>query len=406
MPSDVDPDVRAVSSTVWWLSLGRLPATTATRMLAPLLGVIAAGLGISVVDAGTILAAFELAGLTAPVAGWFVDRVGPRRAIGASLLAFALAAAAAAGSPGPATFAVSLVSLGLAANVYEAASVVWIAGVTSFATRAAWMGRYELSWAGGLLIGVPVAAVLTLASWRLAFAAIAAVGLLVRVALRSRLAVSGGGGVPPSMGTAPVRRPGADRSVLESDTLGAAHAWAVFGGFGVICGASMLVVVVYGVWLEEEFGLGSVAIGAVAFVLGIADVVANTANLRWTDAMGKTRAAIAGIAVHVLAAGVLVAGAHVFVLGVLGLFVLIAGFEFALLSSKPLLTELGWRRQGLGIGIGIGFAAAAACRSLAAIVGTRLYDWQGMRAAAIASAAVAAVGALAFAVGVHEPSAD
>lgn len=402
MPSDLEPGTRAISSTVWWLSLGRLPATTATRMLAPLLGVIATGLGISVVDAGTILAAFELAGLTAPVAGWFVDRVGPRRAIGSSLVAFALAAAAAAGSPGPATFAVSLVSLGLAANVYEAASVVWIAGVTSFATRAAWMGRYELSWAGGLLIGVPIAALLTLASWRLAFAAIAVVGLLVRVALRSRLAVSGGGGVPESMGGAPAHISGTDHPARASSTLGAAHAWAVFGGFGVICGASMLVVVVYGVWLEEQFGLGSVAIGAVAFVLGIADVVANTANLRWTDAMGKTRAAIVGIAVHVLAAGVLVAGSHVFVLGVLGLFVLIAGFEFALLSSKPLLTELGWRRQGFGVGIG--FAASAACRSLAAIVGTRLYAWQGMRAAAIASAAVAAMGAFAFAFGVREPA--
>lgn len=397
MRSDDAPAVRRVSATVWWLALGRLPATTLTRMLAPLLGVIAAGLGVSVVDAGVILAAFELSGLTAPVAGWCVDRIGPHRALTGGLVAFAAAAGAASIAPGAATFGAALVATGLAANVYEAASVVWIAGATSFAERAAWMGRYELSWAGGLLVGVPIAALLSLGSWRLPFAAAALVAVVARVAHARRV-----------LADEPTRRAHASMPVHERShanapvRVGAAHAWAVFAGFGLICGASMLVVVVYGVWLEDRFGLSSASIGAVAFVLGLADVVANTANLRWTDRVGKRRSALLGVAIHVLAAGLLVAGATLLVAGVGAIFLLIAGFEFALLSSKPLLTELGWQRQGLGVGIG--FATSAACRSLAALAGTRLYDWQGMRAAAIASGAVAVLGALAFASGVREPS--
>lgn len=398
MPSDAAPVTRRVSSTVWWLSLGRLPATTATRMLAPLLGVIAAGLGISVVEAGVIVAVFELAGLTAPVAGWLVDRIRPVRALTASLVALAVAAAAAGAAPGAVSFACALVALGLASNVYEAASVVWLAGATSFAERAAWMGRYELSWAGGLLVGVPVAGLLSLASWRLAFVAIAGVALVARVALRRRLSPEEPAGAAVRVGTAP--HP-VDASAGPTSS---AHAWAVFAGFGVICGASMLVVVAYGVWLEDRFGLGSAAIGGIAFVLGLADVVANTANLRWTDRLGKTRSTLVGIGVHLVAALALAAAAHLLALGVAALFLLIAGFEFALLSSKPLLTELGWRRQG--VGVGIGFAASAACRSAAAVAGTRLYDWQGMRAAALASAGVAVLGALVFRFGVREPSAD
>ena len=78
--------------------------------------------------------------------------------------------------------------------------------------------------------------------------------------------------------------------------------------------------------------------------------------------------ALLGVAIHVLTAGLLVAGATLLVAGVGAIFLLIVGFEFALLSSKPLLTELGWQRQGLGVGIG--FATSAACRSLAALAGT------------------------------------
>ena len=385
--------------------MGRLPSTTATRMLAPLLGVIATGVGVSLVTAGAFVAVFEAAGLTSPAAGWLVDRVGARRALATSLVVFAAAASAAAAAPNGWVFAGALLALGLGANVYEAGAVVWIASASSFRERAAWMGRYELSWAGGLLIGVPVAGVLSLASWRLAFAALAALALLARVALAPRLGRGGGpaprrvranAGISVGSSVAVTRADGERSGGARSQTI------AVFVSFGVLCGASQMVIVAYGVWLEDRFGFSSATIGVVAFVLGTGDLVANLAALRFTDRLGKARSAVLGTVVLVLSALVLAAVARHLVPGVLFLLALIIGFEFALLSSKPLLTELGWQRRG--VGVGVGFAAASASRAGAAVIGTALYSRYGMAAPAIAAAVCGAIAGVVFHFAVAEPT--
>jgi predicted MFS family arabinose efflux permease len=383
---------------VWWLALGRLPTTTGTRMLAPLLGVIAKGIGVSLVTAGTLIAAFELAGLTAPAAGWFVDRVGPRRALAVALGGFSGAAALAAISPNATVFVVGLVAMGLASNVYESAAVVWLAGATQYLERAVWMGRYELSWAGGLLIGVPIAGVVSLASWRLAFMMLAVVALAAWAALGRRLDTIAAHVVPD----AAVVSAELVRSRRATVAPRVAHAVALFLSFGLICGASQLVIVVYGVWLEDRFGFSTAAIGAIAFLLGAGDLVANLANVRFTDRVGKARSAVIGAVGLALSAVVLAMVSDVAAAGVAALVLLIVTFEFSLLSSKPLLTELGWRRRGLGIGLG--FAMSAVCRSIAAIAGTTLYEHQGLGGVALACAGTAVVAASIFHFAVQEPS--
>lgn len=365
-------------------------------MLAPLLGVIAAGLGVSLVAAGGFVAVFEAAGLTAPAAGWLVDHIGARRALGGSLVAFAVAASVVASAPNWFVFAGALLALGLGVNVYEAGAVVWLANASSFRERAAWMGRFELSWAGGLLIGVPIAGVLSVASWRLAYGALAFVAVAARVLVVPRL---GAGGEPRAHH---LDRATDDLPELSRDHTGSLRATAVFVSFGVLCGASQMVFVVYGVWLEDRFGFGTAAIGAVAFALGAGDLVANFANARYTDRIGKSRSASLGAMVVVVSALGLATGADRLVVGVALLAVLIVGFEFALLSSKPLLTELGWRRRG--VGVGIGFAGASVSRGVAAVVATTLYSDHGFAAAAIASAACATCAALLFRFAVIEPS--
>jgi predicted MFS family arabinose efflux permease len=182
----------------------------------------------------------------------------------------------------------------------------------------------------------------------------------------------------------------------------ASSALALFVSFGVICGASQLVIVVYGVWLEDRFGFSTAAIGAVAFVLGTGDLVANLANVRFTDRIGKARSSVFGALGLAVSATAFALVSDVAVTGIAALFAVIVTFEFALLSSKPLLTELGWRRRGLGIGVG--FAMSAVFRSIAAIAGTSLYEHHGLAGAAFTAAGTAVGAAILFHFAVQEPA--
>lgn len=362
---------------MWWLAVGRLPATTATRMLAPLLGVIAAGVGVSLVTAGVMIAVFEAMGFASPLAGWAVDRFGAGRAMVVSLAAFGAASLLAAGASGLPTFAVAIVALGLTAMVYESASTAWVAGVTPYHQRAELLGRLDTAWAGGLLVGVPIVAALSLWTWRAAYVAVAALAFVAWWHVRRRLTA-----IPAVIVPVAITRPCWQWTTIRRGM------W-FFASFGLLAAASQLVIVVYGVWLEQRHGFPTAAIGAVGFLFGLGDLAATVTTMRITDRIGKARVAAIGTAVLALAALTLTVAQRIPIAGIGALLVMLLGYEFALLATKPLLTEIDPDNRGLGIGIG--FGAAAACRGLAALVGTATFTAGGLGLTALLSAATAAM---------------
>lgn len=375
--------------TVWALAVGWLPSTTATRMLAPLLGIIATGLDITLVTAGVVFAVFELSGLVGPAAGWITDRFGPRISVLIGLGGVVVGAAACAVAPSVVTFGIGLVVLGLAANLYEPGALAWISSVSSFAERSAWSGRFELAWPGGMLIGLPVAGVLSLWTWRAAFAVVAALAAVMFVVLVRRL-----GEVAPD----------ADR---HGDT-STPWDWAtirsgipLFAGYALLFLASSLLIVVFGVWLEDRFGYSAAAIAAVGFAFGLGDLLAGLLTIRISDRLGKVRSMAAGTVVLVAASAGLSQVEQTAVLAIPLLGVALVGFEFALLSGKTLLTEVDPANRGLGLGLG--FGTGAATRSIGAIVATATYTGQGFGGVAALAALCGVVTVVVFAVFVREP---
>ncbi|MEE9417653.1 MAG: MFS transporter, partial [Acidimicrobiales bacterium] len=229
---------------------GRLPATSATRMLPSLLAVIAIDLGVSIVTIGSFLAVARLAGLAAPLAGWLVERSSPLQVLVASLGGFFLAAIALATAPTIWIFGPALVGLAVVSIGYEASATAWISSVAPTNSRTRFLARLDLAWSLGLLIGVPIATTLAGVSWRLAYCAtgILAVAVLLRLRRGGELIVAKNV-VPSSVahGTSWV-------AIARSS-------WATFAAFGFLSGAAQLVVVVFGVWLSDEFSFAVASIG-------------------------------------------------------------------------------------------------------------------------------------------------
>ena len=370
-----------------WLTLGRLAATSCGRMLAPLAGVIAVGLGVSVVQVGIAIALFEGAGLAAPVAGWVIDRVGARHIVLVGAGGFAVATLAASLTSSAVTFAVLVGAAGLASNLYESAATVWVAGAVPFAERARWLGRLDVAWPAGLLIGLPVAGALTVVSWRLPLVAVAVVSSIAFVRLASR----------PPVGCA--------RSSMQRTRwswVAVCEGRAMVGSFAAIASANQLLVVSFGVWLTEEHGVSTMGVGAIGFTLGVADLAATTTSIGVTDRVGKSRTATIGAAIVAICSIVLALVAGTTAFGVITLTVAVGGHELALLASKPLLADLDPAHPGFGVGIG--FGAAAVGRSLAAIAGLGLYAAGGMPAVAASASGVAAIAALTCHSAVRDPA--
>jgi predicted MFS family arabinose efflux permease len=349
-------------------------------MFAPLLGVIAAGVGMSLVTAGVLVAVFEGMGFVSPVAGWMVDRLGSRRMMVVSLGGFGAAAVLAAGSRGVPGFALAIVALGLTAMVYESASTAWVAATTPYDQRAAVLSRLDTAWAGGLLIGVPIVAGLSLWTWRASYAAVAALAFVALWHVSRRV----GGPVLVASANAAMA---IERRSWQWPTI-RRGLW-IIGPFGLLAAASQLVVVVYGVWLEERHRFPTAAVGAVGFVFGLGDLAATLTTMRVTDRIGKIRAVRIGVGALVVAALALSVVHRHPVGGVCALLVLLVCYEFALLSAKPLLTEIDPDNRGLGIGLG--FGAAAGCRAVAAVIGTATFAAGGLGANALVAAATASV---------------
>jgi predicted MFS family arabinose efflux permease len=98
--------------------------------------------------------------------------------------------------------------------------------------------------------------------------------------------------------------------------------------------------VAYGVWMEDAFALQVTALGLTAIVIGVAELVGEGLVAGLVDRLGKRRAVAIGLVLYAFTGlllpiiGTTQQGAFV------GLFLFYLSFEFTLVSTLPLMTEL------------------------------------------------------------------
>ena len=96
----------------------------------------------------------------------------------------------------------------------------------------------------------------------------------------------------------------------------------------------------FGVWLEDSFGLQLGALAASAAVIGLSELGGESLTAALVDKLGKRRAVGIGIAANTLAALLL------WLLGrsewgaLLGLFLFYLSFEFTMVSCLPLISAV------------------------------------------------------------------
>jgi predicted MFS family arabinose efflux permease len=114
---------------------------------------------------------------------------------------------------------------------------------------------------------------------------------------------------------------------------------------GLLMGAAMssaneLVNLTFGVWMETSFNIQIAALAVVALVIGVSELAGEGLVGLFADRIGKARAVTIGLFLNSLAALILPVIGRNAAGGVIGLGLFYLTFEFTLVSSIPLMTEV------------------------------------------------------------------
>lgn len=369
------PESGSLRGPLTGLVVFKLLINTTQRAVYPFLPAIARGLGVGLATAGAMVSVRWATGMATPLLVGTVGRKRPARtlmAIGGVIFSIGSLVTALTGVFSGAIVGFAL--FGIAKPTFDIGAASWISERVPFERRARSIGILETSWAGGLLVGAPLFGVLIdRFDWTAPFLVVGAatsIGLLLLL----RLDASDGS----------QDRPNSARVPLDAE----AFAFLAFGG--VVSMAVELVLVVLGEWLEQGFGLTLLALGGVGTVLGASELVAEGGVLAFTDQLGTRRAlqgSTLGMVVGFLGLALF---ADSLVAGVAALTVTILAFEFGIVSSIPLATEI--RPTDRARVLSIFLVVHSLGRVIADLTAPRAFDAFGLGWLAVSAAGLSVLG--------------
>jgi len=362
--------------------LARTLVNVPFRFTYPFLPAISRGLGVSLTTASTLVSIRSLVGMGAPLFGALVDRLGAHwgMALGMGLLVGG--SALIAGLPLYGVALAGFVLIGLAKSAYDPAMQAYVSQRVPYERRGRALGITELSWSATWL-AMPLSGwLIDHVSWRAPFWVITAMGVvgwwLTRRVLAFDLATRGEN-VPLE-----AILKGLLRSFrrLRNDR----QAWLALMITALLMLAQDNIVVVYGVWMEDTFGLTVTALGVVSLVIGAAEAVAELGAALFSDRLGKRRAVFLGLIVTASGYWLLPRLTGNLVVALVGTAFVVLAFEFSIVSFIPLVSGLSATARGTLMSLNA--TAFSAGRMVAAPMAVALYRPRDLSRNGLMSAAI------------------
>ncbi|MDJ0828466.1 MAG: MFS transporter [Desulfobacterales bacterium] len=351
----------------------RLVLNTARRFAYPFAPALSRGMDVPLTAITSLIAVNQSTSVIGLFFGPVADRLGYRliMMLGLGLLAVGMFAAGFIPLYGLVLLALFLAGLGK--SIYDPALQAYISQRVSYHRRGLIIGILEFSWAGASLVGIPLIGVLIdRLGWRSPFFLLGGLALLALVLMIFLFSEPKGKPRPEHS----VR--GFGQAVLslvkEKPALGA------LGYAFCMSVANDTLFVIYGVWLESEFELSLVALGASTSIIGLAELVGEGMTASLADKIGLKRAAVIGLILLSICYLALPLFSHNYILAMVGLFFLFLIFEFTIVTSISIATEL---LPSLRATMMSGFYATAGIgRVIGALIGGVVWLAGGMAAIA------------------------
>jgi DHA1 family inner membrane transport protein len=363
-------------------TLARLFLNTSRRFTYPFAPAFSRGLNVPLINITSLIAVNQATGILSPLFGPLSDRWGYRTMMLAGLGLLAVGMIAGGWLPFYSVILLALVLAGVGRGIFDPTLQAFVGEQVPYQRRGLAIGAIELAWAGSSLIGIPVAGLLIdRLSWRAPFFALGGLALLSMVGLRILITTN--------------RHPRQNSPTSTSFWT----AWnqvrrepAALGAIGFSLLASMAndnLFVIYGLWLENTFALSVVVIGTTTTVIGLAELTGEILTASIADRLGLKRAIIIALILSTLSYILLPLVGWTLPLALASLFITFLTFEFAIVTSISLFTEIlpGARATMMSAYL----AASSIGRVGGALIGEPVWQAGGLMATGMVSAIISSL---------------
>jgi len=345
----------------------RWVTNTNLRMLYPFLAVFARGMGVDILSISLVISTRFLLAMFSPLLAPIADRLGRKTAMLAGMTVFTTAVALVYFFPTFPVFFITHCAAFLGGVLVMTSIQAYLGDHVPYEQRGRMFGILEMGWSLAFLLGMPLVAFLIgRYGWQSPFPMLAVFGLLVIVTLQRMVP-----GDRPVKGSHAVGW-GQYKSILRSPIV--LYALAMTAVMGVY---SEVVFMIFGVWMEEAFGLLIVGLGIVSALLGVAELGGEALTFKLADRLGKLTAIKIGVIISAIVAAGLLLITRSLPLALVGLVLFTLGYEFAYVSSVPFLSEI--LPQSRATFLGLNAAALALGRGVGAVISPIVYNY-GIRA--------------------------
>ena len=343
------------------------------RMVYPLLPIFSRALGVDINAISLALTTRSVLGAFGTFLGSVADYKGRRAGMLFGLVIYTVGVSVVIISPTFLGFTIALVMTTLGKYVFDPAMQAYLGDSVPYGKRGLALAVTEVGWSLSFIAGVPfVAYLIAKSGWISPFWLFMILGGIM-IGLIAWL-------IQP--GALQEKR---DRTFLQNATKVLKGSTALWGlAIGIFASAANEVVnLIFGVWLKETFGLQLLALGGASAVIGFAELGGESLVGIFTDRIGKVRSVGLGLilnsfmAVALVILGKSVSGA------LLGLFLFYLTFEFTLVASIPMMTEILPEMRATMMAFNV--AGLSLGRAIGAFVAVPIYAW-GLLASVLAAA--------------------
>jgi predicted MFS family arabinose efflux permease len=311
-------------------TLARVAVSTSFRMVYPFLPVFARGLGVEPASLAMALSIRSFLGVLGPFIATIADTHDRKTGILLGIGLFTIGSGVVGIWPSFWSFILGT-SLVLLGNVVFIPSVnAYLGDRISYEKRGRVMAFLELNWALSFIIGIPVVRFLIESyDWMTPFILFSGIGLVFFVLFAWMLPAN--------------QIPKTDENKIWKNLRRIIHTWPALAGMlvGVLVTSSNETVnLIFGLWIERQFGLNFGALTAAAVVIGVSELGGEVFTGLFLDTVGKRKMIWIFLAINSLAALLLPLTGGILGWAMAGLGFFYISFEIILVSMLTLMSEV------------------------------------------------------------------